>query len=226
MPSEHRGPSPSGSLPRRLFLLGAGGHASVVLDMLLTLGLEVEGVVDRDLNAGDMWEGIPVLGGDESLMAIPPDGCRLVNGLGANPDVRARNSLFARFHGEGFAFESLVHPAAVVGRNVRMGEGCQVMAGAVLQGGVSLGANTVVNTRASVDHHSEVGEGAFLSPGAVLCGGVRVRDGAFIGAGAVLLPGVHVGEMAVVGAGAVVVSPVPDRTTVVGNPARHLHRME
>jgi putative colanic acid biosynthesis acetyltransferase WcaF len=48
---------------------------------------------------------------------------------------------------------------------------------------------------------------------------------AFIGARAFLLPGITVGEGAVVGAGSLVTKPVPVSTVVVGNPARHLKRI-
>jgi maltose O-acetyltransferase len=43
-----------------------------------------------------------------------------------------------------------------------------------------------------------------------------------VGAGAVLCPAVEIGEEAFVGAGAVVVTDVPARVVVVGNPARAL----
>jgi serine acetyltransferase len=49
---------------------------------------------------------------------------------------------------------------------------------------------------------------------------VRIGDGAFLGVGSIVLAGVTVGDGAYVGAGAVVVDDVPDRTVVVGNPAR------
>ena len=61
------------------------------------------------------------------------------------------------------------------------------MAGAILQSGVTIGENSVVNTRASIDHHCLIESGVFISPGVVLCGGVSVEEGAFIGAGAVIL---------------------------------------
>lgn len=224
MRSEHREPPPSGLLPHRLFLLGAGGHASVVLDMLFALGLDVEGVVDKDLGAGDTWEGIPVIGNDDVLAGSPPGVCALVNGLGANPDVCARNALFARFRRAGFSFPSLVHPSAVIARNAAVGSGTQVMAGAVLQGGSSLGENCVVNTRAVVEHHCRIADGVFVGPGAVLCGDAWIGEDVFIGAGAVVLPGIHVGRGSVVGAGAVVLSPVSGGVIVAGNPARVLRR--
>jgi UDP-2-acetamido-3-amino-2,3-dideoxy-glucuronate N-acetyltransferase len=48
----------------------------------------------------------------------------------------------------------------------------------------------------------------------------RILRAARVGGGSVLCPGVTVGENAVVGAGSVVVHDVPDRSIVVGNPAR------
>jgi acetyltransferase-like isoleucine patch superfamily enzyme len=53
---------------------------------------------------------------------------------------------------------------------------------------------------------------------------IRIGERSFVGGGAVILPGVTVGNEAVVAAGAVVLSDVPDRTIVGGNPARILRR--
>ncbi len=205
---------------RRILLLGAGGHASVLHVMMLALGLPPHGVIDRKLNAGDLWEGLPVLGDDDLLSTLSSEEYVLVNGLGASPNCAPRNALYTRFRREGFSFLPLAHPSAVLAHNVALGAGCQIMAGSVLQSGVEVRENSVINTRASIDHHCRIGPGAFISPGAVLCGGVTVEEGAFIGAGAILLPGMRVGEQAVVGAGAVVLRDVLRDSKVVGNPAR------
>jgi UDP-3-O-[3-hydroxymyristoyl] glucosamine N-acyltransferase len=55
---------------------------------------------------------------------------------------------------------------------------------------------------------------------------VRIGRGAFLGIGCVVLMGVTVGEHAYVAAGAVVSRDVPDRTLVVGNPARVVRRWD
>jgi acetyltransferase-like isoleucine patch superfamily enzyme len=55
--------------------------------------------------------------------------------------------------------------------------------------------------------------------------GPTIRRGARIGGGAILLPGIEVGEEAFVGAGAVVLSDVPPRMLVVGNPAREIRKV-
>jgi len=192
----------------------------VVHDVLGTLGHVLYGVIDKDLKAGDVWRGVPVVGDDDMLETLSPETFVLANGLGASPHCAPRNALYGRFRRGGFVFPSLVHPSAVVAQDVILGAGSQIMAGAILQTGVEIGENSVINTGASVDHHCRVSRDVFVSPGALLCGDVTVEEGAFIGAGAVLLPGVTVGEKAIVGAGAVVLRDVPERVRVVGNPAR------
>jgi acetyltransferase-like isoleucine patch superfamily enzyme len=49
---------------------------------------------------------------------------------------------------------------------------------------------------------------------------VRIGDCTFIGANAVILMGVTIGSHCVIGAGAVVATDIPDRSVVVGVPAR------
>jgi UDP-2-acetamido-3-amino-2,3-dideoxy-glucuronate N-acetyltransferase len=49
-----------------------------------------------------------------------------------------------------------------------------------------------------------------------------VKKGAVIGSNATILGGLIIGENAVVGAGAVVTKNVPDRVTIVGNPAKKI----
>ncbi|ACZ18937.1 carbonic anhydrase [Thermanaerovibrio acidaminovorans DSM 6589] len=207
-------------ISRGAVILCAGGHGAVLYDLIRCLGVSVLGVVDRDSRIREAFDGVPVLGGDPVLEELSPQEVWLVNGLGANPDCAPRNALYRMARGMGFEFPPLVHPSAVLARDVRLSQGCQVMAGAVIQTGAVIGENSVVNTRASLDHHCVVGFGAFISPGAVLCGGVRVGDGAFVGAGSVLLPGVSVGDGAVVGAGSTVVEPIPAGTVAIGSPAR------
>lgn len=208
------------NLTGRVLILGAGGHASVVLDALLAGGICPMGIIEPEKHPGETWEGIPVLGDDDFVLSMPPEAIVLVNGVGAVPGKTLRNELFRSFRAQGYSFLSLVHPSAVLSPAVNLEEGSQVMAGAVLQRNASVGENSVVNTRAVLEHDCRVEGGSFIGPGAILCGNTRVKEGAFIGAGAVLLPGVIVGQKAVVGAGAVVLRDVEKEETVTGVPAK------
>jgi len=57
-------------------------------------------------------------------------------------------------------------------------------------------------------------------PGATIAGEVQIGDYASIGSNATVLPRLSIGTGTIVGAGAVVTQSVPERTTVVGCPAR------
>ncbi|NJD86464.1 MAG: acetyltransferase [Betaproteobacteria bacterium] len=204
---------------RRIYLLAAGGHASVVLDALLASGVRVAGILDPARKPGESIFGVAVLGDDGWLAGREPGATLLANGAGQVPRASLRQALFEGFKARGFGFVSVLHPSAVVGREAELAEGSQVMAGAVVQCRARIGRNAVVNTRASVDHDCIVGEHAFVGPGATLCGDVRVGDGAFVGSGAVVLPGVAVGARAIVGGGALVARDVPEGALVTGVPA-------
>lgn len=212
----------------RIVVIGGGGHARVVLDIIFSLGnYDVVGVVALDSPSYVGQYKIPYLGNDEVLPTLMEnrDVTLAALGVGAVGNNHKRKDLFTRVKAFGFSFPPLVHPRAVVGTGVEQGDGLVVAAGAVINPGVVCGTNVLVNTGAIVDHDCQLGDHVHVAPGAVLCGGVRVGGSAHIGAGATIIQGLTIGEGAVVGAGAVVVRDVPPWTVVAGNPARVLRTL-
>ncbi|WP_050479716.1 acetyltransferase [Herbaspirillum rhizosphaerae] len=204
-----------------IIILGAGGHARVLLKALA--GATVLGLTDPDpAKAGGAIAGIPILGTDDALKAYAVDKVVLVNGIGSVGSNERRRDLFARYKQIGYAFLNVCHPSAVVADDVLLGEGVQIMAGAILQTGCSVGENSIVNTGAVVDHDCGIGRHVHIAPGAVLSGGVEVGDNAHVGAGATVIQGVRIGANSLVGAGAVVVRDVPPGVRVAGVPAKEI----
>lgn len=181
----------------RRIILGSGGHARVVANMLPFHGEHVD-------RAGE-------------ALLTNPEQVVLYNGIGANPDTQPRQAAYERLKARGFGFGWLKHATA---HSPDPGEGSQIMARAVVQVGTVIGENVVINTGAIIDHDCQIRHHAFIGPGAVLCGGVDVGVAAFIGAGATVLPGVKIGALATVGAGAVVTKDVEANARVAGVPAR------
>ncbi|OCZ92312.1 hypothetical protein A7P25_22485 [Achromobacter xylosoxidans] len=202
-----------------VILLAAGGHGRVVLDTLLTSNASVAGILDAGHPPGSQLFGVEVLGDDSWLEGTGSDQVLLANGLGCMPGSNLRIRIFDTWKARHFAFASILHPSAVIGREVTLHEGSQIMAGTVVQNRTTIGVNSVINTRASIDHDCQVGPHVFVGPGATLCGNVHLQARCFIGAGATLLPGVQIGEGAIVGAGAMVTRDVPAGGLAKGNPA-------
>ncbi|MEO1750161.1 acetyltransferase [Thiofaba sp. EF100] len=207
-----------------IVILGHGGHARVVLDVLRCLGWPVAGFLTPDLAAGTDVQGLPVLGDDGWLEGERAGDYTYVLGLGLLPHrPTLRADLYRRVRHLGLDTPTLIHPSAIVARDVLIERGAQVMAGAVIQPGCLIGEDALLNTGCRVDHDCQIGAHAHLAPGGVLCGGVRVGEGAFIGAGAVVLPGVRIGEGAQVAAGATVRRDLPPRVRhIPGHPDKPL----
>ncbi|MGY2398102.1 acetyltransferase [Pseudomonas sp. SDO5271_S396] len=207
---------------RSAVIIGAGGHAKVLLSLLRALKMPVRGVCDPALSAmtGEMWRGVPILGGDEALQGIRPVDVLLVNGVGQLAGGTRRQALYESLVAQGYVFPSLVHPAAWVDESATLGDGVQVMAGAIVQADVRVGSNSIINTGAAIDHDCIIGRHTHVAPSAVLCGSVVTGDASFIAAGATVIQGITIGESAIVGAGVTVVRDVPAGQIVLGAAVR------
>lgn len=199
-------------------VVGAGGHAKVVIATMRARGLEVAAVYDDSPElAGTTVAGVPVRG---PVARMARDGIeRAVLAVGDN---RSRRRL-AQTLGTalpGCSFPVVVHPSATVHESVELGEGTLVFAGCVVQPDSSLGRFVILNTAATVDHDCAVGDFAHLAPGSRLAGNVALGEGVFLGIGASVLPGRQVGDWSMVGAGGVVVRDIAPGAVAVGVPAR------
>jgi sugar O-acyltransferase (sialic acid O-acetyltransferase NeuD family) len=201
------------SSPGELVVVGAGGHAKVVVASARAAGFQVVAVVD-DARArwGTQLLGVTISGPTEPVLQDPRT--QVVLAIGDNA-VRRRLGATA-----GCRFVSVVHPAAIVDATVQLGAGSVVFAGAVIQPDTTIGAHAIVNTGASIDHDCVLGQAVHVAPGARLAGNVTLGDEVFLGIGAVVIPGVTIGARTTVGAGAAVVRDLPAGIVAAGVPAR------
>jgi acetyltransferase EpsM len=202
-------------------VVGAGGHAAVVADLLLSIhekhgGLRPVAFVDDDPRlAGGTLVGLPIRGAVASLENIAHDAVVVAIG-----DNRARRHVFETLRRRGETFATVCPASAIIAREVHLGLGTVVVAGAVVNVAARIGHDVIVNTGSTVDHHAVIGDHAHVAPGAHLGGQVSVGEGALIGTGAVVLPGRCVGAWSIVGAQALVSHDVADGAVVTGIPAR------
>ena len=205
------------SLP--IVLLGAGGHGRVLLDILLQQSYEVLAIADPAFKKIQSLTNIPLID-DQAVVKYSPDEVLLVNGLGSVGDTGKRQHLYEYFKTRGYKFATVTHASAVISPRTELGEGVQVMAGAIVQTSVNIASNSIINTKATVEHDCTVGAHVHIASGAILCGGIQIGDGAHIGAGATIIQGLSIGKRSIVGAGAVVIKDMPEAAVVVGVPAR------
>lgn len=212
-------------MDRPIIILGAGGHAKVVLDALLQQGVHILGIVDHDVaRIGEKILGVSIIGDDAHVLQYDTKKIYLVNGLGSIGSTKVRRELFIKFKGRGYNFATIIHSSAIIAKDVQLQEGTQVMAGAVLQTGSIIGENSIINTRVAIDHDCVIGSHAHISPGATICGGVTVGMGTHIGAGATIIQEIKVESGCIIGAGSLVIRDVTTNSIAYGNPAKEVKR--
>ncbi len=193
-----------------MYLLGASGHAKVILDCLRDTGITVGGLFDRN-PAVKSLKGYAVLGDYDAAHQEEP----LIISIGDN---KIRAKIVTQLGDK--LFGKAIHPSALISEDVEIGEGTVVLHGAVIQSSSKIGKHVIVNTSSVIDHDCVVGDFVHIAPKTALCGLVSVGEGTLIGVGTVVIPGIKIGKWCIVGAGSVVLKDIPDYAVVVGNPAR------
>lgn len=203
--------------PGEIVVVGAGGHAKVVLSTLDAAGTPARAVFDDDPNKqGQRLLGVPIAG---PLAELEARGDLV--GVIAVGDNRARVAIARRLP---LDWRTAVHPTAWVHPSVVLGAGTVVFAGAVVQPDTRIGHHAIVNTGATLDHDCELEDFVHVAPGVHLAGDVTLGEGAFLGIGSRVIPGRTVGAWSVVGAGATVIRDLSPGATAVGTPARTVER--
>jgi sugar O-acyltransferase (sialic acid O-acetyltransferase NeuD family) len=204
-----------------MLIAGAGGHA-----------IEVAGVMEDnnfpgiihffdDVNSnsgGKLFNRFNILTSINEVQHLFKSDADFVIGVG-KPAVR--KLLQDKLVQAGGRLQSVISSKASIGKNdVMLGEGLNIMTGAVITARTVIGKGSLIHVHCSVHHDTVIGEYCELSPGCRILGNVHIGAYTSVGAGAVILPGVHIGAHAVIGAGAVVTKNVADCTTVFGVPAQ------
>jgi sugar O-acyltransferase (sialic acid O-acetyltransferase NeuD family) len=211
-----------------IVVIGASGHAKVVLDIVEKAGRHrIVGLIDSFKERGATCGGYSVIGTERDLAEMVRRG-DVHGGIIAIGDNWGRYTLMQRILElvPGFHFATAVHPSAQLGRNACIRRGSVVMAGAVINSDTRVGEFCIVNSNASLDHDCAMGDFSCLLPGATVGGDVRIGRFSVVALGARVIHGITVGEHVVVGAGATVLSDLPDRSVAWGTPARIVRTRE
>ncbi len=196
-----------------LWILGAGGHAKVVIATARAAGFTSLQLADDDqARHGTELLGVAVTARLSDI--LERDNVRAVLAIGENA---TRHALARRAR---CRFITLVHPSAVVDPSVVLGLGTVVFAGSVIQPDTHLGAHVIINTAASVDHDCRLGDAVHVAPGVRLAGTVTLGEGVFVGIGAAIIPNRSVGAWSRIAAGACVIHDLAADVTAIGVPAR------
>ena len=201
---------------KSVFVLGGGGHAKMCIEILNQTGIhEIVGIVDSILPINSTILGIPILGRDDIIEELIKKGVKnSVLGIGAVSKHSVRRKLFLYLKEKGLFIPNIIHPSSSIEPSVQLGEGNQIMQGAIIGSSVKIGNNCIINSGSIVSHDTIIGDNVHIAPGSIIAGTVVINNDTIIGMGATLFLGVKIGKNVVVNNGVNVFDDIPDNEVV------------
>lgn len=213
-------------LPPKVILWGGTGQAKVVRPIIEHCGSRVIAVFDDTANLPSPFSDVEIYHGkDEFCKWIEKQKNRAEIGFCVaigNPHGRIRLRFHEMLTEAGLTPATIAHPTAWIADDVIIGEGSQILAGAIIASDAQLGRQCIINCNALVDHETILDEAVEIAPAATVLGLTRIGVNTLVGANATVLSRLRIGDDVTIGAGAVVAGDVGDKEIVQGATARAL----
>lgn len=212
----------------KVVIFGASGHAKVVIDIFERQGgFEIVGLLDSNKDKGTDIFGYKVLG-DMDLVPALMEKFQSLSFFVAIGDNWKRSVIVRQFLelNPNMKFANAIHPDSTLGKNVVLGKGIMVMAGAIINADSSIGDFSIINTKASVGHESTLSDFCSLAPNSTLAGNVKIGEFSVVSLSATVLNGRIIGEHCVVGAHSLLIKDVEDFSVYYGIPAKFARSRE
>ncbi len=202
----------------KVVIIGAGGHAKVIADIVVNNNDILLGFLDdnkaKDTMIISNYKVIGKICDCVKIQKADPE-IKFVIAIGDN---KKRSEISKKYN---LLYYTAVHPNATIAIDVSIQDGTVVMANAAINPNTKIGKHCIINTGAIIEHDNKIGDFTHISPNATLAGTVEIGSYTHIGASATVRNNIKIGTDVVIGAGAVVVKDIKEPGTYVGVPAKN-----
>ena len=213
---------------QNVLIVGSSGHSKVVIDIFEKEGkYKIIGLLDAYRKIGEKTLGYQVLGKEENLPELLREHphTKLFIAIGDN---WLRYKEFKKILAivPNIDFATTIHPSAQIGKNVRIGKGVAIMAGAIINSDTQIADFTIINTKASIDHDCIMFKFSSLAPNSTTGGYVSIREYSAISISATIKDRISIGKHCLIGAGALLLNDCGDNLVMYGTPAKKIRTRE
>lgn len=204
---------------KKVVIIGAGGHAKVIADIILKSGDKVIGFLDDNQKIGTQVLDYKVIGNINDIANINKNYYYVI-GIG---DSKSRYEIYNKYRN--IKYYTAVHPSAVIAKDVIIGTGTVIMANAVINNCTCIGDFCIINTACVIEHNSIIGNFVHISPTSTLSGTVKVCDFVHIGTGTKVKNNININKKCIIGVGSVIIKDIDEEGIYVGVPAKKIKEL-
>ena len=187
---------------KELILIGCGGHARSIIDILCLNGeYRIKGLIGKEEEVGKEILGFPVIGTETELPKIRESVSNAVIAIGQIKNPNKRKILFDKLKSFSFEFPKIISKNSYVSSFASIGVGTTVGHQVIINSGARIGANCILNSKSLIEHDCIIGNFCHISTGTLLNGGVTIGDDTFIGSGSIIREGINLPKGTIISAG-------------------------
>ena len=203
-------------MTKNLYIIGAGSHSSVVIDLAISLKYKIIFIVD--INSDKI--------GNEKKFGIPIKNKSFIKKIKKNSKVflAIGNNSLRKIHYQKykstFKFINLISKSSKVSKYSIIGEANYIGHNAVINSGTKIGDNCIINTASIIEHDIKIGNHVHICPSVTIGGNSKIGDSTFVGLGSKIIDKIIIGKNVKLGAGSLVVKELKSNLVYFGSPAK------
>ena len=204
---------------KKLIIFPFNGNGMEALDCIDSEQYEFIGFIDDNtekLSENQPW---PVFNRD--LLMRYPEACILAV-PGSSLSYLKRSTFIQSLNLPDNRFTSVIHPLASIGKNVKIGINCLIMAGTVITSNAKIGDHVCILPNTVIHHDVFIHDYTLIGSNVAIAGGTTIGKNCYIGSGSNIMNGINIGDYSLIGLGSNVLSGVPEQSKIAGNPAKQI----
>ncbi|QMU27459.1 NeuD/PglB/VioB family sugar acetyltransferase [Adhaeribacter radiodurans] len=142
---------------------------------------------------------------------------------GSPATFHRRKEIISTLNVDKSRYITAIHPRATIGKNVKIGDNCLIMAGVVLTSNARINNHVCILPNTVIHHDAVIDDYTIIGSNVVIAGGTIIGNSCYIGSGTNIINNISIGDASLIGLGSNIIKNVTTEAKMVGNPARNLH---
>ena len=162
-----------------------------IIDLLRTnQNYKLVGLIGKPEDINKDFNGCKVIGSDQDLEKIRINVPNAVLGIGQIKNAKLRKDLFKLLKKYNYHTPKIISKYSYISDYSSIGDGTCIGHHVVVNSGVKIGKNCILNSKCLIEHGSVIGDFCHVSTGVLVNGDVNIGRESFVGSGTIIREGI------------------------------------
>ena len=198
----------------KIALIGGGGLAKEIIEVILMNGDEIYGIFAKESNLK-----YPYLGYLDELLEHKSnfDGVIIAIGAVNKEGIKNRDEIILFLKENNINLISVISPLATISETALISKGVYIGHGCIISCDAKIENNVLINHSTIIGHDVEIKENVSIAPQVFIGGGVKIEKNVMIGVATTIRQGIKIGKNSIIGIRSIVIKNLKSNSLVLHN---------